>query len=78
MSYPSEWHGSTDPEDKTGEAQYKLDGVDYCLRLESFQDYQMINKMLDVAFIHGKRFAGDAMRSHVINAVEKARADHAL
>ena len=78
MTYPSEWKGSTQAEVKDGVATFIIEGSCYSLKLECFSDYQAISQMLEVAFDQGKRFAADAMRSHIHAAIEKARQDHAL
>lgn len=78
MGYPSEWQGSKNPEDTSGVAKFKLDDTEYSLRLDSFASYQILSDMLGVAFAQGKRFAANAMRVHIHNAMEKARIDHAL
>lgn len=78
MGYPSEWTGSTDPADASGVAKFRMDGVDYSLRLDSFTSYQMLDGMLDVAFKQGKRFAAQAIRSHINTAMDAAERSHAL
>ena len=76
--YPSEWKGSTDPNDKSGVATFKIEGVDYMLRLDCFTCYQMVEKMLDSAFDQGKSFAAQAMRSKIERAMDQAVIDHAV
>ena len=72
--YPSEWKGSTDPDDKSGVATFKIKGVEYALRLDSFTRFQMVGEMLERAFGQGKRFAARAMR----RAMDQAAIDHDL
>lgn len=74
--YPSEWKGSV--EASSGTASFKIDGLDFAVRLDSFADYQMLNKMLDLAFDQGKRFAGTAVRSHIMAAMAEAERAHGL
>ncbi len=76
MGYPSEWKGSVESE--SGVATFKIEGNTFLIRLECFADYQMVSNMLDMAFDQGKHFAANAMRSHIHNAIEQARRDHAL
>lgn len=78
MGYPSEWTGSADPADPSGVAKFKIEGVDYSLRLDCFTIYQMLSGMLDVAFGQGKRFAAQAIRSHINTAMDAAERNHAL
>ncbi len=74
--YPSEWKGSV--ESASGVANFKIEGLDFAVRLECFADYQMVSNMLDLAFTQGKKFAANAMRSHVTRAMDQAVSDHAL
>lgn len=74
--FPSEWKGSA--ESLSGTASFKIAGLDFAVRLDSFADYQMLNKMLDLAFYQGKRFAGTTIRSRVMNAMEEAERAHGL
>ena len=76
--YPSEWKGSTDPDNKSGIATFKIEGVEYALRLDSFTSFQMVGEMLGSAFDQGKSFASQAMRSHIMRAMDQAVIDHAL
>lgn len=76
--YPSEWKGSTDPDDKSGVATFKIEGVEYALRLDSFTSFQVLGEMLDRAFDQGKSFAAQAMRSKIERAMDQAAIDHAL
>lgn len=78
VTYPSEWKGSADPADLSGVATFSIDGVDYVLRLDSFKVFQLIGDMLDISFNQGKRFAAQAMRSHINHAMDRATEDHAL
>lgn len=76
MSYPSKWTGSNDMADTSGTAKFRMDGIDYQLRLNSFEDYQRLDGMLEVAFKQGKHFAAMRVRSHVIAAMTAA--EHSL
>lgn len=59
-------------------ATFKIEGVDYSLRLDCFTSYQIVSEMLDSAFDQGKRFAAQAMRRHITMAMDQAERDHAL
>lgn len=76
--YPSEWKGSTDPDDLSGVATFKIEGVEYSLRLDCFTSYQTLCTMLDSAFDQGKSFAAQAIRGHVCRAMDQAEIMHAL
>jgi hypothetical protein len=78
LTYPSEWIASTDPAIESGEAVYKVEGVEYRLRLDSFNDFLKIVKMLDATFQQGKVFAAQAMRNHVERALNSAEHAHGL
>ena len=68
--YPNEWKGSTDS--KEGSSFVKIDGVEFSLELNSFEDHQILCMMLDMAFDQGKSFGSDVMRSHITKAMEDA------
>jgi len=72
MAYPSEWTGSIVPYDTSGTAKFRIDSVEYSLRLDSFTSYQMLSGMLDVAFGQGKRSAVQEIRAHVNIALDAA------
>lgn len=74
--YPSEWKGSTEPDDISGIATFKIEGVGYSLRLDCFTSYQVVSQMLDGAFDQGKSFSAKAMRGYVIRALDEAEAHH--
>lgn len=76
--YTSEWKGSTELDDKSGVATFKVEGVDYSLRLDCFTSYQVTCEMLDAAFGQGKSFAATAMRRYIVRALNQAEVDHAL
>lgn len=76
MRYPNKWKGSTDASD--GTAIFTVDGIEYTLPLDSFGDYQIVEIMLDAAFVQGKQFAEKAVRSHVSRALDDAKRLHAL
>lgn len=78
MSYPSKWKGSSSPDDKSGVAHFKIEDIDYALRLDCFTSYQVACEMLEAAFDQGKIFAESAMRRHVVRALDQAKTDHAL
>jgi hypothetical protein len=78
MTYPSEWFASTDPAVESGEAVYKIDGVEYRMRLDSFNDYLKVSRMLDATFRQGKSFAADAVRGHIELALDDADRAHSL
>ncbi|HWO99319.1 MAG TPA: hypothetical protein VNL74_01665 [Methylococcus sp.] len=70
--YQSEWKGSTD--EPGGVATFKIEGVDYALRLDCFTSYQVVCEMLESAFYQGKSFAAQAMRSHITRAMRAVSA----
>lgn len=76
--YPSEWKGSTNPNDESGIGTFMIEGVGYGLRLESFSDFKFVGEMLDAAFKQGKKFSARAMRSHIVGAMDDAERAHAL
>ena len=76
--YPQKWHASTNHDDKSGEAVYTVDGKEYRMRLQRFEDFQAVSEMLGAAFKQGKHFAAVAMRGHVERALETADQSHAL
>ncbi len=76
--YPSEWKVSTDPNDKSGVATFKIEGVEYSLHLDCFTSFQIVGEMLESAFDQGKNFAAQAMCSKVTRAMDQAVIDHAL
>lgn len=75
MTYPREWLASAD---ESGTANYKVEGVEYRLGLESFEDFLKISSMLDAAFKQGKSFAAKAICSHVERALDDAERQHDL
>lgn len=76
--YPCSWSGSTNAEDESGVAEFMIDGECYKLTLARFSDFQLIEKMLDVAFTQGKRFGFRAVSSHVRQALKNAERAHGL
>lgn len=72
--YPSEWKGSVDS--PSGVATFRIEGLDFAVKLNSFTDYQMLSNMLDLAFKHGNQVAAAAMRSHIMNAMHEAERVH--
>lgn len=56
MIYPQKWAGSVDKDIKSGVAEFTVMGNIYKIKLESFADFQMISKMLDMSFDDGKEF----------------------
>jgi NADH dehydrogenase FAD-containing subunit len=78
MTYPSTWMASTDPEIESGEASFTVEGVKYTMRLESFEDFQKITRMLEDAFQQGKQFAADAISSHIYRALDNAKVHHGI
>ena len=78
MTYPSTWLASTDPTIESGEAMYTVDGEEYRMRLESFDDFMKISRMLDVTFKQGKAFASKAIRSHIERSLDDATIHHDL
>lgn len=78
MSYWQRWEGSTDPQDESGTAHFVVDGVRYSPKLPKFEDCNVIEGLLEAAFRQGKKFAADALSSHVYSAIDRARESHAL
>lgn len=78
MTYPREWMASTDPKEEKGDATFMVEGFKYTMRLQSFEDFCAVSKMLDAAFDQGKSFAAQAIRSHVERSLQDAVRDHAL
>ena len=78
MAYPSTWTGSTELSDESGTAEFKIEGIEFYLQLKCFTDYQEVSQMLDLAFDQGKRFAANALRSHINRALDDATTAHAL
>ena len=42
--YPREWNGSTEPDDTAGEAVFRVDGVEYRIRLNNFKAFLEISE----------------------------------
>lgn len=78
VSYPYEWKGSVDPDDTAGVAVFKIEGLEFSLRLEAFADCLMLDTMLDLAFAQGKDFAATIMRGRIERAMDDAEQAHAL
>ena len=78
MTYPSEWMASTDLAVESGDAKFKIEGVEYRMRLESFDDFVKIGNMLDATFKQGKVFAAQAIRGHLERSIEDATREHGL
>ena len=78
MSYWQRWEGSTDPENESGIGHFVVDGVRYSPRLPKFEDCKVIDDLLEAAFKQGKKFAADAMSSHIYQAIDRAREGHEL
>lgn len=74
--YPNEWKGNSD--NLEGISIVKIDGVEYSLGLKSFEDHQMLNMMLDMAFDQGKIFGSEVMKSNVIKSIDHAERAHNL
>jgi hypothetical protein len=78
MTYPCEWMASTDPTVESGIATFMVEGTKYTLRLESFDDFLKVGKMLDETFQQGKTFAADAIRGRLDRALDDAKVFHGL
>lgn len=74
--YPNEWKGN--PENLEGISIVKIDGVEFSLELKSFEDHQMLCKMLDMAFDQGKIFGSEVMKSYITKSMEDADRMHNL
>ena len=69
MSYPQKWTGSVDKDIKAGVAEFTIMGNIYEINIESFDNFQMISKMLDFAFEDGKEFVKDQAHQAVTKAL---------
>lgn len=78
MSYMRQWRGKTEPDDKTGEAEYMVDGELFHVPLPTFEHAQRLDTLLDVAFQQGKQFAFQGVKRAVDAAMIEADRQHAL
>ena len=67
--YPSEWAASIDPADPTGTATFMIEGEKFVLELESFEQFQTVGRMLDLANMQGKTWAAQDLHSVVKRAL---------
>jgi hypothetical protein len=63
--YPSQF--SSFP-DGTGISKFTIEGAEFYLRLNSFEDHQTIEKMLEEAFDQGRSFGADAILDTMVTA----------
>lgn len=78
MGYMKRWRGKTAPEDKSGEADYMIEGELFSIPLPSFEHAQRLDDLLWTAFRQGKQFAFRAVKSHLAEAVLAADRAHGL
>lgn len=78
MGYMRQWRGKTEPEDKSGEADYMVEGELFSIPLPSFEHAQRLDALLWVAFQQGKQFAFNAVKSHIAGAMQQADSAHSL
>lgn len=78
MGYMRQWRGKTEPEDKSGEADYMVDGELFSIPLPSFEHAQRLDALLWTAFRQGKQFAFRAVKSHMTEAMQRADSAHGL
>jgi hypothetical protein len=73
--YPSSFNGSTDPTNKSGTATFMVSGRKFELQMQSFDDYQAVCIMLELADTQGKQFATLTLHDVVQRSIkDKARA----
>jgi hypothetical protein len=70
--YPATWRGSANPEDMSGTITWMVEGEKYEFRLESFEDCQKIDTMLDAVQKTARLNGAYGVYSAVTNAVCKA------
>lgn len=78
MTYMRQWRGKTEPEDKSGEADYMIEGELFSIPLPSFEHAQRLDALLWTAFRQGKAFAFRAVKDHIADAVQRADTAHSL
>lgn len=78
MTYPCEWLASDDLSVDSGTATFMVEGTKYTMRLESFEAFQQVSKMLDESFQQGKTFAARTMRDHIEKSLVEAERQHGL
>ena len=69
--YKCEWLGSTDPADKAGTATFAVEGEALELRLDSFDQFRAIGKMLELANKKGKTWAARNIANAVVVAMRE-------
>lgn len=57
MTNVAKWMGSVDPADLTGTATFTAGGEELVMRLESFEQFRAVKRMLDLSHDQGKRAA---------------------
>lgn len=78
MTYMRQWRGKTEPDDKTGEADYMVEGELFSIPLPSFEHAQRLDALLWTAFRQGKQFGFTAVKGHIAEAILKADSAHSL
>ena len=78
MSYMKEWRGKTDPTDKSGDADYMVEGELFTIPLPTFQHARRLDDLLWTTFRQGKSFAFDAIKSHLDRAMINADIAHSF
>jgi hypothetical protein len=62
---PYTWKGSSDPDDRTGVATFRLAKKILTMRLESFSDGHAITELMSVAYEQGRLAALIEMQSKI-------------
>ena len=78
MTYMRQWRGKTDADDKSGEADFMIEGELFSIPLPSFQHAQRLDALLWTAFRQGKSFAFKAVKDHLNGAMQAADSAHGL
>ena len=70
-AYNCQWVGSTDPDDLSGVALFKVVGMNdaHAVRLCSAQDFQVVRDWLDAATYEGERRATQNLRAKIMQAL---------
>lgn len=72
------WRGKDEPDDKSGEADYMVEGELFTVPMPTFERAQYLDYLLCAAFLQGKQFAFRAVESHVKAALHAADVAHNL
>ena len=74
QAYFCEWAGTTDDDDLSGLASFKVNGMDVAatIRLSSFREFQLVQGLLDAAVYEGERRATQNLRAKIMQALGPA------